>query len=133
MMINSLDIMAKTLWGESRNQPIDGQVAVAHTIYNRYKAKSWYGDSIKDVCLKEWQFSCWNEDDPNRDKMENLSLVDPNYLQMIGICYLVIHNTIPDPTEGSTHYHTKSISPKWAEGETPCVEIGDHLFYNTVT
>ena len=65
--------------------------------------------------------------------MENLSSVDPNYLQMIGICYLVIHSEISDPTEGSTHYHTKSISPKWAEGETPCVEIGDHLFYNTVT
>jgi len=133
MMVNSLDIMARTLWGESRNQSVEGQIAVAWTINNRYKAKSWYGDSIKAVCLKEWQFSCWNEDDPNREQIEQLPETDPMYLRMVGICYLVLHNKLPDPTEGSTHYHTTTVSPKWAEGETPCVEIGDHLFYNTVT
>ena len=26
----------------------------------------------------------------------------------------------------------KAISPKWAEGKTPCAEIGEHLFYNDI-
>ena len=105
MKFEDLDIMAKTMWGESRNQDTSGQIAVASVIKNRAEARRWYGNTPKEVCLKEWQFSCWNEGDPNK---------------------------IKDNTEGSTHYHTTNIMPKWAQGKTPVVTIGDHKFYNNI-
>ena len=43
----------------------------------------------KEVCLKEWQFSCWNEGDPNKEKMQELKIVDPVYIKMLGIAFLV--------------------------------------------
>ena len=62
------DILARTLWGEARGEGFDGQIAVAWTIRNRVfdgKAKSWWGEGYAEVCLKPWQFSCWNQNDPN--------------------------------------------------------------------
>ncbi|VVO24210.1 hypothetical protein PS723_04459 [Pseudomonas fluorescens] len=62
------DILARTLWGEARGEGLAGQIAVAWTIRNRVndgKAKSWWGEGYAGVCLKAWQFSCWNKNDPN--------------------------------------------------------------------
>ena len=133
MMTKTLDIMAKTLYGEARGEGIAGQIAVAHVINNRYLKNSWYGSSIQEVCLKDWQFSCWNEGDPNREKLVNLSKLYATYLRLVGICYYVIHKVIPDPTNGSTHYHTKAIHPKWVEHNKPVIEIGEHKFYNSIS
>lgn len=44
------------------------KIAVGWMIGNRVndgKAKSWWGEDYAGVCLKAWQFSCWNKDDPN--------------------------------------------------------------------
>tara|TARA_R110002012_G_scaffold227044_1_gene399211 strand:- start:608 stop:1015 length:408 start_codon:yes stop_codon:yes gene_type:complete len=131
--LTDITAMAGTMWGESRNQKIEGQIAVAHVINNRVKKRSWYGKTIKEVCLKDWQFSCWNEDDPNRDKIIALNHGDREYLQMVGIAYLITLGKIADNTYGSTHYHTKTINPKWVENNKPIVIIGDHKFYNNIT
>ena len=132
MKFEDIDIMAKTMWGESRNQDTSGQIAVAYVIKNRAEARRWYGNTPKEVCLKDWQFSCWNEGDPNRNKMENLPIVDEVYLKMFALAHLVLEEKIKDNTEGSTHYHTTNIMPKWAQGQTPLVVIGDHKFYNNI-
>ena len=56
-----LDTMARTMWGECRGCDTEGQIGVANVINNRVNARRWYGKTHKEVCLKEWQFSCWNE------------------------------------------------------------------------
>ena len=132
MTFEDLDIMAKTMWGESRNQDTSGQIAVASVIKNRAEARRWYGDTPKEVCLKEWQFSCWNEGDPNKEKMEQLSRTDPIYIKMLGIGFLVMSGKIKDNTQNSTHYHTKAVKPKWSYNVQPVCEYGEHLFYNNV-
>ena len=132
MKFEDLDIMAKTMWGESRNQDTSGQIAVASVIKNRAEARRWYGNTPKEVCLKEWQFSCWNEGDPNKEKMEQLSRTDPIYIKMLGIGFLVLSGKIKDNTQNSTHYHTKAVKPKWSYDVQPVCEYGEHLFYNNV-
>ncbi|MFW0755465.1 cell wall hydrolase [Pseudomonas sp. H11T01] len=62
------DILVRTLWGEARGEGLAGRIAVGWTIRNRVndgKAKSWWGEGYAGVCLKVWQFSCWNKNDPN--------------------------------------------------------------------
>ena len=127
-----LDTMAKTMWGECRGCDTEGQIGVANVINNRVNARRWYGKTHKEVCLKEWQFSCWNEGDPNKEKMEQLSRTDPIYIKMLGIGFLVMSGKIKDNTQNSTHYHTKAVKPKWSYNVQPVCEYGEHLFYNNV-
>jgi N-acetylmuramoyl-L-alanine amidase len=72
MNLSDLLTGAATIYGEARGSTQEDRVAVAHTILNRTKAKSWYGKavsphpdhSISAICLKPMQFSCWNKNDP---------------------------------------------------------------------
>ena len=132
--MNDLEIMAKTVYGEARGEAHEGRVAVAQTILNRLLADTWYGDTLAEVCLKPFQFSCWNEDDPNLVKLTDLSLARSSIFAecMIACLDALRSATDHDPTNGATHYHTKSISPYWAMGKNTCAEIGNHLFYNDV-
>ena len=60
----NIEYMAKTVWGEARGEDKEGRIAVASVILNRKNKQGWMGKTIIDVCLKKWQFSCWNENDP---------------------------------------------------------------------
>lgn len=62
-------IVSCTLWGEARGEVYRAILGVASVIYTRYSRPTWAGNSPKSVCLKEFQFSCWNENDPNRKKL----------------------------------------------------------------
>ena len=84
---DDISVMAGTLWGEARNQGDEGMIAVGNVIMNRVKAKSWYGDHIKGVCLKAWQFSCWNDDDPNKEKILALDYTDDAFCKALTLSY----------------------------------------------
>src|SRR5258706_3665893 len=125
--------MARTIWGEARNQSIEGQAAVAYVIKNRSVKR---GLSISQVCKQPLQFSCWNINDPNRNRMLSLTLdSSPTFVESFGIACLVFHGSIPDPTDGADHYHTtknvlnsKVWPPIWASSMQVSKVIGDHTF-----
>lgn len=70
--------------------------------------------------------------DPNLAKLRALKPNDPAYQMLGAIVDAVFAGEIPDPTWGSTHYHTISVMPKWARGLHSVTSIGAHLFYNNV-
>ena len=76
---DDLDIAARTIWGEARGEGPEGMRAVAHVIANRATKGGWWGDTLWSVCLKPWQFSCWNLSDPNRQKLLDLDKKTPGY------------------------------------------------------
>ena len=122
-------IMAKTIWGEARGESDEGKAAVGWVIRNRAEKPRWWGLTIAGVCLKKWQFSCWNPSDPNAEKIANLS--DEELSPFILIAESVLDGEIDDPTGGATHYHVHGMKnmPKWSEGMTPFVKIDHHDFY----
>ena len=127
---HDLEIFAKTLFGECRGEPREGQIAVANVILNRFKSKKWFSaKTIAGVCQKPFQFSCWNSNDPNAQKLANLlpSKYKPFY-------EIILEAKLEDLTNGATHYCTKAVVKKtvWAQGKKPCCEIGNHLFFNNV-
>ena len=131
----TIDVLARTIFGEARGEPFDGQVAVAWSIKNRADkpGPDWWGDSITEVCLKARQYSAWNPNDPNRKKLEVASVGNPHFLRARGIACLVLNGDLPDPTGGATHYYADYIpAPKWAKGRTPTVKIGVHKFFKDV-
>ncbi|WP_142851008.1 cell wall hydrolase [Telmatospirillum sp. J64-1] len=137
-----IDILARTLYGEARGEGIAGMSAVAHVILNRVRRRRWYGagvpgypdHSIAAVCLKAWQFSCWNAADPNRPKLIAADLSDPALRRAMLVACAVVNDEpgFTDATQGADHYHTRSVSPDWAQGRKPVVSIGGHLFYNDI-
>ncbi|HEX7005577.1 MAG TPA: cell wall hydrolase [Alphaproteobacteria bacterium] len=126
-----VEVAARTLYGEARGQPLEGIVAVANVIVNRWR-RGGYGATPADVCLRPWQFSCWNARDPNRAVIERVRPGDFVFDVCRLVASLAVRGLLPDPTGGATHYHTRSVAPDWSRGKTPSAVIGDHLFFTDI-
>ena len=101
--------------------------------YQRAKERrSVWGQSIEEVCLKPWQFSCWNENDPNRETIMSVQPGQRVFDTCVRIAKRAVSGCLEDITKGATHYHTTSVTPVWSRGRGVCAEIGRHLFYNDV-
>ncbi len=125
-----IDLMARTVWGEARGEGTQGMLAVAWVIWNRASQPKWWGRNIEEVCLKPYQFSCWNKDDPNKEKLEKITLDDLGFARAYYASLAVLLGELPDITRGSTHYfNPRAATPKWAEGKQAQARIGKHLFY----
>lgn len=127
-----IEYMARTMWGEARGEGSTGMRAVGHVIMNRVKAGSWYGLTPKEVVLKKNQFSCWNENDPNRAKLLAVTTADSNYALALSLAKAIYAGTMPDITNGATNYlalGSLSTVPSWASKMTQVAEIGNHTFY----
>ena len=85
MTRDDLWIFAKTIWAEARGEPLEGQIAVANVILNRARQGGWWGDDVAGVCCKSKQFSCWNEGDPNRARMDGLELQDRAFARAVSV------------------------------------------------
>lgn len=137
----AVDILARTIWGEARDQGQAGMQAVAAVAVNRVKfaiargGRYWWGNDIVSVCLRPWQFSCWNANDPNRTKLEMVDGSDRHFAVALEIAAKAIQGTLGDPTNGATHYHNPSIvglPSDWGEQPQQVASLGDHDFYNGI-
>ena len=132
------DILARTLWGEARGEDLIGQIAVAWTIRNRVfdgKTKSWWGEGYAGVCLKPWQFSCWNKKDPNYVYLSGVKPIPfREFAQAKIAADHVIAGTAPDPTGGATHYYATTMpkAPAWTVGAKQTLKLGHHVFFKDV-
>ena len=150
MKLSDVDILigSLTIHGEARGCTQEGRTAVAHTIINRCKAKSWWGRGVKDhvshsvaaVCLKPNQFSCWNANDPNSQLLESLqeqyrtAIEDKTCRASLKALIDAADGYIPDMTGGATHYltirlHQSVRAPAWAKGNNNYIQIGAHRFF----
>jgi spore germination cell wall hydrolase CwlJ-like protein len=113
MIINfSTAVAARTLYGEARGETEIGQRAVAWVMRNRlYSGK--YGHTLASVCMWPLQFSCWNEKDPNRVKMCELTDSDPTLLTLADMLNTVMNaKSAEDITDGATHYYSPNALPE---------------------
>ena len=135
-MSADVQIIARTIYAEARGEyarrdgGLSSLIAIANVIINRYNQQSWFGKTISEVCLKPFQFSCWNSKDPNY-KLLTSEIMDPLYEVCLTVAKNIVNNRWPDLTKGSDHYHAISLFPypKWSQGINPVVRIGGHFFY----
>ena len=134
--MNETEILAKTIYGEARGESVAGQEAVANVILNRVKMNliqpMWWGKTIQEVCLKPFQFSCWNKNDPNFKILQGDLSQNPVYQICERIAKRALAGCLKDNTNGATHYHSFACHPLWARHLVPCAQIGHHLFYKGV-
>ena len=139
-----IDIVARTLYGETRGESWPGKIAVAWVIRNRVELsekrileegrEKWWGRGYINVCLKPFQFSCWNENDPNRAKLQTVTLeTEAIFRECYAAAALVLSGGIPDPTSRSFHYiNPKHARADWFVGKEHCFSTGKHIFFNNV-
>jgi spore germination cell wall hydrolase CwlJ-like protein len=130
-----VDVLARTVYGEARGEPWLGKLAVAYVVLRRAtlaslgRERPLFGDgTIAGACLARVQFSCWNDGDPNREKLEAVTLDDPVFRDCALAALSAITNHEQDPTDRATHYHADGVEPSWAEGKH-FLSIGRHRFY----
>lgn len=127
------DVLARTIWGEARGEGYAGMQAVANVIMNRVKRGGWYGLTVTEVCKKPYQFSCWNVNDVNYAKIQNVTTDNNQFLQALDIARQAVAGTLPDITSGATEYHATSIEPAWNYAKLEDVgTIGNHKFYRSI-
>lgn len=127
--------LARTLYGEARGEPTAGIEAVANVVLNRVKSNR-YPNTVAKVCLQRLQFSCWNDNDPNRKIIEKLKPGDnPVFDAILAIATRALLGGLPSLVVGALHYHAKGIKPNWVKnspGATLIATIGSHLFWSGI-
>ena len=140
-------IAGLTAYLEARNQPVLGIAGVVFTIANRAvigtRGKTW-----SEVCVSPWQYSCWNDHDPNQvlgltlaDQLSRNVSFDRTTSDAIvlhtslWLALQVQGGAVDDPTHGATHYYAPGAvaAPLWVKAPARrTVQIADHLFYTNV-
>lgn len=135
--MQDLDAVTNTIYGEARGESFKGKLAVGYVILNRAAKRKI---TPYQVCHQPYQFSCWNQGDPNEvilsNPMKDISSKDwrecfKAALQVLG-GFDLVGCSAPDITKGATHYHTQNVLPYWAKDKEPCFVEGNHLFYNNI-
>jgi len=116
-------IIAITILAEARGEGEAGMYAVAAVIAQRaFERKR----TPSAVCLKKWQFSCWNG--KTLKNLEHLLKVpQARYALALARNIKLLSR---DYVGYANHYHNNKIKlPYWAKGEKPVKTIGNHIFY----
>jgi len=127
--------LALNIYFESRNQPIEGQVAVAQVVLNRAlddrypdhpcevitQGPTYPGSNlpVRHRCQFSWY--CDGKTDIPKDR--------DAFRWAIKLAGDVAMERTVDVTYGATHYHATRVSPDWSYRAHHTVTIGDHIFY----
>lgn len=99
---------------------------------NRVANASWWGHDIQSVILCKWQYSSFNEGDPNEEKWPLDD--DPSFIDCSNVCDAILSGTDEDLTSGADSYYDISIpAPYWANAATSTLtlEVGRFRFFKT--
>jgi hypothetical protein len=123
--------LTQAIYFEARGEPLEGQLAVAQVVLNRYTDPR-YPKSICGVVYEhhpgaasyacQFSFSCdkWPDVVWNREAWEIAKT----------IAFLANSRRLPDTTGGrATHYHTTWVSPDWSGKIDFTRTLGNHIFY----
>jgi len=125
-----LNCLALNIYHEARNEPDEGQFAVAHVVLNRIsdprfpetacKVIRQGGERVRHRC----QFSWWC--DGRSDRPRNLR----KWRNIKAMAEAVYWGRSVDPTGGALWYHADYVSPYWGRVFNRTRQIGRHIFYH---
>lgn len=122
--------LALNIYHEARNEPDEGQFAVAHVVLNRIADRRFPdtvckvirqgGERVRHRC----QFSWWC--DGRSDRPRNLR----KWRNIKAMAEEVYWGRSADPTGGALWYHADYVSPYWGRIFQRSRQIGRHIFYH---
>lgn len=114
--------LTQNIYFESRGEPVEGQIAVAHVTLNRMRHDK-FPNTICGVVWQRKQFS-WTHDGlsdrpRNKEAWQNAEEIAKN----------ILSGEIEDNTNGSLFFHSVNVKPYWRNKVNFEVQIGRHLYY----
>lgn len=112
-----VELLARIVSAEARNEPYQGQVAVAAVVLNRVE-EDGFGDSIEEVIFAKGQFQPVRNGSIHRTPVE--SAYDAAWDALNG----------NDPTKGAVYFANMDIADHHPNpNAVKTVKIGDHTFF----
>ncbi len=120
-----IDCLTKNAYFEARGEGEGGINRVNDVVLNRASNKSRYPDGVCQVITEPKQFSWYTDgkDHAIKDWSAYNSIYNLSYNRYV----YRLAGVLPDLTNGATHYHAESVSPKWKWAFLG--QFGHHLFY----
>ena len=117
------EIVASTLWLESRGEGKRGIKAVASVIWTRAQKTEAHP---QDVCLRPNQFGCWAEFRPIRTPYgaEGTDLWD----YCVKLAKELQQGTFTPLFKATHYYNPRVCTPYWAKKMKIVTRIGNHVF-----
>lgn len=119
---NAFNCLTKTIYFESRGEPIPGQFAVGSVVMNRVR-NTHYPNSVCQVVHQPYQFS-WT-------LLKGLKIRDKkawrNAQHIAQI--LLLKGGLKSNVGDSLDYHSKDVKPRWAKHYVKSLTLGNHIFY----
>jgi spore germination cell wall hydrolase CwlJ-like protein len=124
----AVDCLTQAIYYEARNEPIEGQEAVAQVVLNRVRHPT-YPNSVCGVVFQGWTrntgcqftFSCDGSMSPIRSQRAWQTAHD--------VAVRALSGYVSKNVGHATHYHTTAILPYWANSLTRVRTVGAHIFY----
>ena len=126
------ECLAEALYFEARGETVRGMFAVGEVILNRVDSNA-YPDTLCDVIHQgtgrryacQFTYTC----DGHAEVIS-----EPRAWERVGkVARLLIDGAPRALTAGATHYHTRAVSPSWAQRFPRTAAIGSHYFYRQPT
>ncbi|WP_422513079.1 cell wall hydrolase [Sphingomonas sp. 3-13AW] len=116
-----LDCLARTIYFEARGEPLEGQLAVAHTVLNRTRSDS-FPDSICAVVRQPSQFSF-----VRGREIPEVDATSKAWRTAIAVA-LLAKKGWPSRARKALYFHATYVSPGW--NRQAVARIGAHHFYS---
>jgi N-acetylmuramoyl-L-alanine amidase len=118
-----LFLLALAIYREARGTSQVAKIAVGCVIRNRVQNPAWYGKDWFTVITKKFQFSSFNNGDPNSTVFGAPG--DPIWQQCLDVAKAVYSGTAVDNTCGALYYYNDPAKPDWAFGPNAYKHVAD--------
>lgn len=114
---SELELLARTISGEARGEPLLGQVAVGAVIINRVLSPA-FPNTLQEVIYQPRQFSCVCDGQINRPPTASSYIAARRALEG------------EDPTMGALYFYNPrtAVNVAFFERVNKIMEIGNHVF-----
>ncbi len=116
-----LNCLAGAIYFESKGEPLDGQLTVAHVIINRMKSGR-FPRSICAVVTQPGQFSF-----VRGGRMPGVSTANPAYRTALAVAQVAMERHWESPVASALFFHARHVAPGWRL--TRVGTVGSHVFY----
>lgn len=123
-----LACLALNIFFEARNEPVIGQIAVAHVTLNRVKATQ------QDLCAVVFapkQFSWTDVYAENGVMKKEHKPSGPRWERSKVVAHTAYEMWVSgrDVTNGAMYFHAKYVTPAWKKTKPFLATVGEHHFY----
>lgn len=141
------EALALALWAEAAARPVRAIEALAALVANRARLAASDGAArlrfapgapagvawpalLAHACRAPFLFACRNPRHPRHAALlGGAPEGDPALAACRRIARRAATGSLPDPTNGATHWHDADALPGWALGRVPVAEAGGLVFY----